>query len=207
METGDVMASKTVKGKKETGKFQGFLIAIVIPFILLLIIALLVLTVSGVDVLDKAKEFGKNIPVISSVVGSEEDEQAAIEEKNMNEESTVTDQAIELQKLKEELQNKQATIDELNQEVVKLNNQLETSKKDNPDDAENDENSVLEDVSSSFKDMTAKKAAPIIANLEQDTALTILSNLPNDQRGEILAQMSPDLAAQLTSAFLNTAEE
>lgn len=115
---------------------------------------------------------------------------------------TIQNQAEEIDVLNQEIQHLENMLDDLELEIEKLENKnkseealLEGS------DLSNEEE--LKQVAASFRKMDPESAAQIIQNLDQSNAIAILSSLSGDVRGNILAEMEPGKAAQITAAMMN----
>jgi len=49
--------------------------------------------------------------------------------------------------------------------------------------------------------MDPEESAPVISNLDQNVAISVLENLPDKERGPILSEMNHEEAANLTCAL------
>ncbi|KGP73990.1 MotE family protein [Pontibacillus yanchengensis] len=183
---------------KKTNKFQWFVFVILIPLLFAITFALIVMTIGGVNVFQKVQEYGGKIPVISSMVSSEQTQEKQ-EPQSAELQATVQDQKAQIQQLQGTITQKDQTIEELNQQIEELTNQLNEKSKSDKQRAE-----IMKNMSSSFKEMDAEKAAPIIAQLDQSTAVSILQEIPDEERGNIFANMSPEQAASFTNALVNS---
>ncbi|MDL4840064.1 MotE family protein [Aquibacillus rhizosphaerae] len=182
------------KENKKAGPFQ-WLVVIVIPIIFAITLALIILSFMGVDVIGNAKGFANHIPFLSSVVSTEEE---LIENNQLEELQTEIDsQSSQIDQLSSELSVKEQTIDELNQQVLKLEKQIEDY-----ESGEQDKTETVTTITSSFKNMEPETAAPIISNLDNQLAASILESLPDRERGAILGALDPELAAQITQLLL-----
>ncbi|MCP3031196.1 hypothetical protein LF817_07530 [Halobacillus sp. A1] len=183
--------------EKSQNRFQWFFLVIVVPTIFALTIMLIVMSMMGINVLDKGEEFANKIPGVSSLVTtqSEENEQRTTDHY----ESAIADYQAEIEQLEGDNSSKDATIDELNQTIIKLEANLESAS----DAAEtSDEETGTDDISEmakSFQEMDEEAAAPILENMEGALAVSLLSEMQSDVRGAVLGEMSPEAAAQLTS--------
>ncbi|MYL33144.1 hypothetical protein GLW08_01505 [Pontibacillus yanchengensis] len=182
---------------KKTNKFQWFVFVILIPLLFAVTFALIVMTIGGVNVFQKVQEYGGKIPVVSSMVSSDNTQENQ-EPQSAELQATVQDQNAQIQQLKGTVSQKNQTIEELNQQIEELTNQLNEKAKSDQQRSE-----IMKNMSSSFKEMDPEEAAPIIAQLDQSTAVSILQQMPDEERGNIFAKMSPEQAATLTSALVN----
>ncbi|MFD1018184.1 MotE family protein [Thalassobacillus hwangdonensis] len=173
-------------------KLQWFLLVIVIPIIFLIVLTLIIMTVAGKNVFEMAQQ----IPGVESLVTSEEE---AINENKINElMADVADKSARIEQLEGELAGKDDTIEELNEEILALQTEQESE-----DQVNTDQEEMIKSISASFKDIDAEEAAPIIEQLDEVLAVSVLEKVPNEERGLILAAMDPEKAANLTSAFIN----
>ena len=66
---------------------------------------------------------------------------------------------------------------------------------------------AMNEITRTFENMSAKKAAPIIESMNENDALTILSSLKSDTLAGLLENMSPDVAAKFTTLLTNNSRE
>ncbi|MFC0524140.1 MotE family protein [Pontibacillus salicampi] len=195
------MAGKEVQDRKKTSKFQWFVFGILIPLVFAITVALIVMTIGGVNVFEKVQQYGSNIPGVSAIVSSEQDsgeeESDSTRTSSAELQATIQDQNAQITQLQDTIASKDSTIEELNNEIATLTEQINKESKNNDNQKE-----VMKDVSSSFKDMDADKAAPIITELDKSVALSILQEIPDKERGKIFEEMDPKTAASLTSALV-----
>ncbi|MCD5322685.1 MULTISPECIES: MotE family protein [Pontibacillus] len=182
--------------KQKSSKFQWFVFVILIPLILAITVALIIMTVAGVNIFEKTKQFTNDIPVISTMVNQETEENQG--DQTVELEATIEDQNAQLEELQSQLTVKDQKINELNNEIEKLTNQLNDK---NMSDKNKEE--VLSNLSSSFKNMDPEEAAAIVSKLDQVASVNLLEKLPNDERGKVLAALDPELAATITSALMS----
>lgn len=195
---------KFKKNKKEKrNPIVWFLFAIIIPLIVAVTLTIIIFSILGINVVDWAKKTGNNIPVISSLVPSEE--AGNDEQKEAKTAASMAKKDKEIEQLKEETSNLKATIDQLEQDTVKLENKYksEQNAKDEGEAEEDQEKDTVKTVSASFKKMDKKQAALIFQSLDKEVAIVILKELSNDVRGNILEAMEPSLAAELTQQLVN----
>lgn len=188
---------KSAKGEK-TGRFQWFILVILVPFVFAIMLGLIVMTIAGVNVFQKAQQIGNSIPVVSSMIPAEEPNQ---QEQEAELKAELENKSAQISQLESNLTAKEKTIEDLNEKIAELTNQLSQK-----DDNKKDREKVLQGLSSSFKEMEPNEAARIIENLEQNVAVSVLESLPDKERGLIFAQMNPEQAANLTSALYNSSE-
>lgn len=203
------MAKKINTEKKKMNPILWFLFAIVIPISITIALVTIILMVAGVDVTGWLKDKGKDIPVISSFVDTEEEDNTAVADEHMK--STLDKKNAEIDELKKELQDKEAIIEKQEQDIVKLKNkqksaeEVEKGNKTNKSKEEKDtQGNTIKSMAKSFNRMDEEQAAKILQSLKRETALAIIKELKDDTRASVLEAMDPDTAAQLTQQFIDT---
>lgn len=194
------MAKVKENNQKKRNPILWILFAVIIPLLIVSFLAVVILNLVGVDVNSWVKEKGSTIPVVSSFIETDEEKELKRQLEQANE--TIQNQAEEIDVLNQEIQHLENMLDDLELEIEKLENKnkseealLEGS------DLSNEEE--LKQVAASFRKMDPESAAQIIQNLDQSNAIAILSSLSGDVRGNILAEMEPGKAAQITAAMMN----
>ncbi|MFB4167495.1 MotE family protein [Virgibacillus sp. JSM 102003] len=197
------MAKDNIKQQNKTNPFLWFFFAIVIPLIVAVTLAVIIFTVAGVDVVGWAKTTGNSIPVVSTMITTDKEKNEQREDQKTKDIIASKDEKIE--QLNQKVSNLESTIGQLEQEIVKLensNSNEKSSESETSDDEAESGNKSIKAISSSFNEMDSEQAALIIENMEQDLAVGILKQIPNDVRGGIFENMDPDLAAELTQLFV-----
>ena len=185
--------------QKRTNPILWFLFAIVIPIIVAGILTIIVLNIAGVNVSGWAKETGSKIPVVSTFITT--DKEKDIQETIDKAQAKVADQEIELKDLNQHVTDLEETIELLEREVIKLEN----SNREVDAPIEDDQGIVaIKSMAASFKKMNKKQAALIFQELDDEKAIAMLKELPNDVRGGILESMDPKTAAKLTNNLINS---
>lgn len=189
--------------EKKPNPILWFIFAVIIPLILIISIILVVLSFTGFNALDWAKE--KEIPVVSSMIPSKEEESKA--EQLQRATSKVKNQQEEIDELLMEVSSLEAIIEQLEQDIVKLENknQSEEASLEGTEDEKQDIDTI-KTMAASFKKMKSKQAALIFQDLDNDIAVEILDRLSNDVRGGILEAMDAKEAAKLTELYINQFE-
>lgn len=193
------MGKQNKNKKNKMNPILWFFFAIVIPLIVAATLAVIILTVAGVNVVDWAKNTGSNIPVLSSVITTDEEKEARETEEKTR--STIEKQNEEKEQLTLEIDSLQVTIDDLEQKIIKLENKNNSEANTLVEENEPGDD-PLKKASASFKKMDKKQAALIFQNLEKEIAISILQELSNDVRGSIFEEMDPKLAAELTQLLI-----
>lgn len=196
------MAKKRTNEDKKPNMFIRILFAVVLPFIITVALTIFVLQLFGVDVLGWTEEKLAQTPIISSFVKTEDEK--ILSEKLDKANETIETQKKEIEDLKAQIEQLEAEIENKETEIAKLENEKESLQ-----NAENDaEDGTAQDVdikklASSFKKMDKEQAAQIIANMDIQTAVLLLSNVSSDVRGAILEEMEPQQAANIMQRMMN----
>jgi flagellar protein FlbB len=190
---------KFLAEKEKMNPFLWFLFAIVIPVIIAITLTVVVFAVAGVDVVSWAKNTGNNIPVLSSIITT--DDEAREKTKKESIESRLDAKDAEIEKVSQEKKELEGTVEQLKQQITKLERDLDAASQQQPEAVE--DNKTVKQISNSFTNMKGKQAALILEQLEPGTAYVILSEMSNDDRGSILENMSPEVAAEITKFFIN----
>lgn len=182
--------------EKSYSKIQWFFLVIFIPIVFTAILAGVILSLLGVNVIEKAKDAVASVPFVADYVAPEEEEEpvdvAAFEQ-------TIAEQQAEVERLQSELTSKEEEISQLEMELV----QLAESQTIERELAAREEQE-LEDIAKTYEAMSAKNAAAIISDLPIEEALLHISQVSIDVRADILGKMDSELAAELMSRLANS---
>ncbi|WP_010093425.1 MotE family protein [Ornithinibacillus scapharcae] len=188
--------------KEKMNPFLWFLFAIVIPVIIAITLTVIVFAVAGVDVVNWAKNTGEKIPVLSSVITTEEEAREL--EKEENNQAKLDKKDEEIEKLSQENKTLDNKIEQLEQQIVKLERDLEVANQQPEAEVEvEDTNKTVKQLSSSFTEMKGEQAALILEQLDTSTAFLILNEMSNKDRGAIMENMTPEAAADIARRFIN----
>ncbi|WP_167260051.1 MotE family protein [Alkalibacillus almallahensis] len=178
-----------------TSKFQWFLFVIIIPVIFAITLVLIISTFAGVNPIEKAQEYGSQMPVVGSFVSTPEEETQ--EQQLANHEATIQDQKATIDELEATINTKDQEIEELSNEINQLTEQLESQEETQASREES-----ISQLARSFTEMNEENAASVMANMEQSVVLDILEGMNDGERGTILAEMDAELAATLSNALV-----
>src|SRR5690625_390030 len=195
--------NKNVK-KNRMNPLIWFLIAIVIPVVYAIFLAYIIFSMAGIDATGWVKDKVSNVPVVSSLVTTEEDKD--LQKQNEKLQLTIEEKDSEVEQLTADVDNLEGVIDQLEKDVLKLKKSADNEEVD-PQDEENNEKDLLKQTSQTFKDMDPEQAAHIIKRLKEESALSVLDNLSNKVRGKILEEMDPEKAAELTQSLIDRADQ
>ncbi|MBP2240129.1 flagellar motility protein MotE (MotC chaperone) [Cytobacillus eiseniae] len=179
---------------KKTSRFQSFIYIVLIPLLGAICVTLLVMTYLGYNVFDLTKEYGQKIPFLSSAFSEDTKESAEEMETKMIElEAEIKDREAKIDKLESELKSKDQEIsrsvlekERLEEEIAELTAMKDENKR------------AFKDIVKTYETISAKKAAPILAQMTEEEAIQILTNLKSDTLAAIMEKMEPEDAARYT---------
>ncbi|MFA1820673.1 MotE family protein [Virgibacillus oceani] len=186
--------------KKKMNPLLWFLFAVIIPVGIVISILFIILNVAGVDVSGWAKDRVSSVPVLSKLVS--EEETMTVEEDAQQTQARVAEKDAEIDQLQEEIRGLETTIENLNQDIVRLENRNEQNNESTNE--EEQASDPMSSMSGTFKDMDHEQAALILQNMDEETAISILNEVSNKVRGQILEAMDPEIAADLTQLLINS---
>ncbi|MDX8343888.1 MotE family protein [Rossellomorea sp. YZS02] len=196
------MAKVIEEEKKDSySRFQRFIFIIIIPLLFAITFALVIMTFAGINIFEKAQSLSSEIPFLAKVIPSNDvEDQKQLQEKILTLNATIEDQEAKMAQLQSELDQKdnrneqlQATIQQQKGELEELRQIGEENKR------------AFKEVVSTFEAMSAKSAAPVLMEMEDEEAMKILSSIKPDTLADILEKMPPEDAARYTG-LLSTDE-
>jgi len=185
-----------MKQNEKSSKLVWFLFVIFVPAVFALTVFGIVLSFMGVDIVDEAKNAGKKIPILKNVL-SEETEIAVsgkVPEKQWNAKFEEQEDYIKI--LSADLQKKEKEVTELKSNVARLEKQVE----DAESTVKEEENDQLKKL---YEAMSAKDAAAVMTEMNNNQVLGILTLLQPDTQAAILAKLDAKRAAELTVLMAN----
>ncbi|MFB4162668.1 magnesium transporter MgtE N-terminal domain-containing protein [Alteribacillus sp. JSM 102045] len=187
------MPKKTTE--KKSGKLQWFFLIIFIPTLFAAIIAGVLLSILGVNVLDLGKNAASDLPVVSSFFEEEENE-TENEMSSRPTEKVLNEKDQEITELEQELEDKEEEIRSLEETLEDLQIEMETEE-------ENTEqtNMELKELAQVYENMSAGKAADILAELETEQILRHMAEMNTESRAAIISKMEAERAAELIDAL------
>ena len=181
--------------EKSYSKLQWFIVIIIIPSIFALAVALIVATVAGVNVIDKAKEYSNKLPFLTSDEERKEGKQTEdMEGKLIELRAEVKVREESLAELQTKLNSKDEKIEKLELEKEQLESEIDSLLA-----IQTDNKREFKDIVKTYETMSAKKAAPIITQMNDKDALEILAHLKSDTLAAIMEQMNATDAAKFTT--------
>ncbi|WP_044337398.1 MotE family protein [Rossellomorea aquimaris] len=189
------------ENKEKSGRFQRVVFIIFIPLLFAITFALVIMTVAGINVFEKAQSLSSDIPFLAKVLPVNETQDADhIQERMISLQALTEDQEAKIVQLQSEADKKdseneqlQATIQQQKEELEELRQIGEENKR------------AFKEVVSTYESMSAKSAAPVLMNMNDDEAMKILSSIKPDTLADILEKMPPEDAARYTE-LLSTEE-
>ncbi|MEC1157017.1 MotE family protein [Cytobacillus horneckiae] len=191
-----------VNEKQNSKPLSKFFMIGAISIIGIIAIVLLILTISGYNIFDMTKKYGQNIPVISSLFQEDQSKKVA-------------EMETQLIEMEAEVKDREARIAQLEGQMKSKDDELKRSQLDNGrleeemDEliAMNAENKrAFKDIVRTYETMSPKKAALILAGMNEQDALRILADVKPDVLASILEKMEADTAAKFTNLLTASLE-
>ena len=185
------------KEERKAGSFFQMLLAwFVIPLVFAIAVLLIIAKVADVNVVEKAKEWTASVPVLEQ---KKEDSSTKKDKKVLEERVVVMKEELkqkeqQLMDIQEDLKKSNAKNEELTLAQEKLQAEILVLQKTNDDSKKE-----LGQLVSTFEQMSAKSAAPVITKMEDAQALQLLSQMKADTLASVLEKMSPEDAAKYTA--------
>lgn len=189
----DVQVDEMEVENKPVGFFKKIFYLFLIPLMFVIAIALVIATVTEVNVFKMANNVTEKIPFLNA------DEQEVVENSTLNGEKVVELQAeiqqkeAQITQLQTQMDAATSEKDELLAEQERLMFEIEKLKR-NQEESQKDFTEIL----STFEKMSAKTAAPILVQMSDTESLRIMSSMKPDTLSAIFSKMSPEDAARYT---------
>lgn len=183
--------------KQNFNIFQRILLVVIIPILFAVVVVLLLLIYSGVDVMDKGKDLVNHIPFLTSEKTSTEtntNEQTKKDAETIkNLEDKMAEQEETIANLQTEIDNKDKINKDITMEREKLQKELDALKSE-----QSETKTAFSNLVKTYETMSAKNAAAIIAEIEQEEGLKILASVKPAKLASILEKMEPAIASKYT---------
>ncbi|MFP3916188.1 hypothetical protein U5N28_00150 [Lysinibacillus telephonicus] len=175
-----------IEEEKSPGIFQKLFYLVLIPLLFVIAVLLVIATVTDFNVFEKASK-------LTGFSSEESAEESSVDynKKIVELEAQVKEKEAEIAQLQSKLDSALAE----NKDNVAIQEQLQ-SKIESLQQTENEAKKEFEDILSTFEQMSAKSAAPIIAEMSDEEALKILSNMQPETLSAIFEKMDPAEAAR-----------
>ncbi|WP_046175054.1 MotE family protein [Domibacillus indicus] len=192
-----------IEEKKKYNAFQWVIFVAVIPLLFALTIALVVMTIAGVNVFEKTKELAENVPFVSEWVETAEQDGKLDSEKVAELQAEVKDKEAKIGQLSEELDNSEKEIEELLTEQDRLNAEIKQLQQQQKEAADSKETKTANNVAKTYESMDEESIAGIIINLTNTEAAAILQELSVEKQGAVLENLEAKKAAEYTKILSN----
>ena len=181
--------------EKPYSKFQWFLFAI-IPVVFTVLMALVIMSVLDVNVFQWAKDKGKDLPLISGLIDNNEmtETEVAYEKRIVDLEAEIKDSEAQIGKLENIIETKDQEIQKSDIEKERLKEEVRELRA-----VQTENKKAFTEIIRTYESMSPKKAAPILAAMDDEESIKILSSLKSDNLAAILERMEPARAATITN--------
>lgn len=197
---------ETVEEEEKGSKLQWFFYVILIPLLFATAMAIIIATISGVNVISKASGLAHQVTGMFGADGNEKGQKQSgtfsetqYKSQISSLQKQVTEKDKEISKLQSELDKSQQNNLKMKQTVSDLKQQL---KKAQQQQAANQKK--LKEIASTYENMNPENAAAIIQKMNDQEATGILSQLSSETLANVLEKMSADKAAKYTQMLGRT---
>ncbi|MBA4532288.1 MULTISPECIES: MotE family protein [Brevibacillus] len=191
-----------IQEEREYNRLEWLLYIIVIPALFASLLAGILASLLGYDVVGSVKDWLNNIPYVEKLIpddtptsqtveGSKEDSKTEAKKAQVNEEAAKSKQAAD--QLHKEVSQKDSTIASLQKQIANLQKATEEKRIE-----EEERQKQFQDLAKIYSTMSAKNAAAIVSNLSKEEAVVVLSKMKTDQQAQLLAKMDPKKAADIS---------
>lgn len=187
------MAEKLKNNQMKERSLGKILLAVLIPFIFLIVLAWTALTLTGVNVSKEIEKAAAHIPGLSMIASIDKTGTAEGESDRM--EASLANKEAEINQLKQEVSEKEALMEEKDRQILQLEADLEQTSQPSAENEEQED--AVKDLALSFREMDAEDAAPILQEMKQDQAVLVLKEITSKERGDILGAMESTAAADI----------
>ncbi|OAJ75409.1 hypothetical protein AYJ08_04590 [Brevibacillus sp. SKDU10] len=190
-----------IQEEREYNRLEWLLYIIVIPALFASLLAGILASLLGYDVVGSVKDWLNNIPYVEKLIpddtptsqtveGSKEDSKTETKAQ-VNEEAAKSKQAAD--QLQKEVSQKDSTIAALQKQIANLQKATEEKRIE-----EEERQKQFQDLAKIYSSMSAKNAAAIVSNLSKEEAVVVLSKMKTDEQAQLLAKMDPKKAADIS---------
>jgi flagellar motility protein MotE (MotC chaperone) len=191
-----VKTGELMKQNEKSSKLVWFLLVIAVPAVFAVTVFGIVLSFLGVNVIEEAKNTGKKIPIVKNVLNDEASAVAVSQNTEKQWKAKFDDQEDYLKILSADLQKKEKEVTALKSDIALLEKQVE----DAETSVKADENEQLKKL---YEAMSAKDAAAVMTEMNNNEVLGILTLLQAETQAAILAKLDAKRAAELTVLMTN----
>jgi flagellar motility protein MotE (MotC chaperone) len=186
-----VKTGELMKQNEKSSKFVWFLLVIAVPAVFAVTVFGIVLSFMGVNVIEEAKNTGKKIPIVKNVLNDEAPAVAVSQNTEKQWKAKFDDQEDYIKILSADLQKKEKEVTALKSDIALLEKQVE----DAETSVKADENEQLKKL---YEAMSAKDAAAVMTEMNNNEVLGILTLLQAETQAAILSKLDAKRAAELT---------
>ncbi|MDQ0214299.1 flagellar motility protein MotE (MotC chaperone) [Oikeobacillus pervagus] len=188
--------------KKDSSKLQWFLFVIIIPLLFAMTIGLIVMTIAGVNVFEKAKDISGKIPGISKLTDAPTNQKSdeELEKKVVSLQAEIKDREAKIEQLQKKLDSSEQEVETLKVEKDRLEIEMKNLMNEKSQKTANNEGKQL---TKTYESMSPKNIANILPNLSDQDAVQLLNGLSTDQQGKVLEKLPPETAAKYTKLLSN----
>ncbi|MDQ0270227.1 MotE family protein [Cytobacillus purgationiresistens] len=196
------MKVKEEQEKKKGNLLQKTLMIGIFSLFGIIAIVLLISTILGFNIFEATKKYGQNIPIISAIFQEDQTKViAAMEEQMLELEAEVKDREAFISQLEGQLENKDKDLKRSQLEKDRLDGEINELLA-----IKNDNKRAFKDIVKTYEAMSPKKAAPILAGMNEEDAIRILSEIKPNTLAGILEKMDPNVAAKYTNLLTASLE-
>lgn len=177
--------------EKSGNKFLWFIYVVVIPLLFAIVIALIVTTIAGINVFEKAKELGEKTHILSA--NNATNRSKADEDKIISLNAEIQNKDTQIENLQKQLDSGDNEKQQLLLEQKRLQQQIASLQKSQAQSTKD-----FKEIVSSYESMNPKNAAPIILQMKDENAVKILSKLSSEALASILEKMPADRVMKYT---------
>jgi flagellar motility protein MotE (MotC chaperone) len=185
-----------MKQNEKSSKFVWFLLVIAVPAVFAVTVFGIVLSFMGVNVIEEAKNAGKKMPIVKNAFNEEEPAIAENQNSEQQWKAKFDEQEDYIKILSADLQKKEKEVTTLKSDIALLEKQVE----DTEATVKADENEQLKKL---YEAMSAKDAAAVMTEMNNNEVLGILTLLQAETQAAILAKLDAKRAAELTVLMAN----
>ncbi|MFI8492060.1 MotE family protein [Peribacillus butanolivorans] len=183
--------------ENKISKFQWFLV-IFIPLIFAVTVAMVVFSVAGVNVVEKAKEMSAKIPFDELIQKDEVKENSAKDTEKVSRklaklETEIENKEKEIEKLEGIIDTRDKAVEKAEAEKQQLQSEVKQLR-----ESQDGSKKAFKDIIRTYETMAPKKSAPIITEMSDEDAVKILASMKADTLAKVLEQMTTADAARLT---------
>ncbi|WP_349410499.1 MotE family protein [Pseudalkalibacillus sp. SCS-8] len=179
--------------EKKTNKALWFLLVIVIPLLFAASLSVIILSLMGVNLIEKGKGYVAAVPVVANLVETADVKERSNKEMVAALESQLETLQAEADKAEKELLQKEEIINQQKSDIAGLKKQLQQK-----EDKDEQQKQAMDDVAEIYGTMPPGNAAKIFESMKKEEAALIMTRLDADAQANILAEMDPAVAANIT---------